>query len=341
MPFPYYGGEGDMATRMEITGKKMGWNSKCFYSNAELNRSVAPPETRFAFPEKENDFLMRPPSILISEFKPDFIISLFPTTYFSSKIPHYLALTRSNDVNIQLYGQELLKFDGYLCVPQNMDSFLQFLESHGKKFYGIDWYPTYGSTPYIPVKANRLFYCGTNYDPRRSSTIFYQLICLLDQAGYLDLYGTSAMRNWGIKSYKGEIPYDGKSLVETIKKSGISLILHSEEHLKSGVISGRIFEAAAAGNVIISDRHPFIMEEFGDCVLYLDIDEDVHGSSPEMFKQIDSYVQWILGHPKEAEEMAKKAHTIFVEKFSLESRLKALAEMHEQIQRDKKTGNYY
>jgi spore maturation protein CgeB len=78
--------------------------------------------------------------------------------------------------------------------------------------------------------------------------------------------------------------------------------------------SARIFEAAAASSVIISDELPFTQKHFGDSVLYVDTTQ----SAEEMFRTIDGHVKWILSHPQEAQELARRSHQIFCEKFALE-----------------------
>ena len=101
-------------------------------------------------------------------------------------------------------------------------------------------------------------------------------------------------------------------------------MLHSESHHKYKIPSGRIFEAVAASAVVITDRNPFVMEHFGDSLLY--IDQTLSGD--EMFNQIDAHVMWIQNHPEEALEMAKRAHQIFEEKFLLEQQLLQFDEFH-------------
>jgi glycosyltransferase involved in cell wall biosynthesis len=130
--------------------------------------------------------------------------------------------------------------------------------------------------------------------------------------------------------------YDGKSLINAIKEAGVSLVLHSQEHLDNEVISGRIFEAAAAGAVIISDRHGFVTREFKDAVLYIDIDKDNKLPADEMFSQIYTHLIWVLEHPVEAEKLARKAHSIFSAKFTLEDQLERLGAWHEKLQKELK-----
>jgi hypothetical protein len=332
-PIPYTGGEGDMGVRLEIAARNIGWTAQSFFFANEWKWDRAFDFYRTSEPFSENCKNLLKMHDVITEFQPDFIVSLFPKlyTYPRYKIPHYLTLTRSHAYNIKHYGKRLLKFEGFLSVPQDHKCLYRFLEGNRNQNPIMNWVPTTLRTNYEPLQAKRLFYCATNWDPLRTSPDYFQCIKLLDQTGLVDIYGTQGIKIWNLKSYKGELPYDGRSFHEALKISGIALILHSQEHLEAGAITGRIFEAAAAGCVIISDRHKFIEKEFGDSVLYLDIDKDHKLSGEKMFEQITSHLIWVLNNPKEAEQKARKAHGIFDAKFTLEDQLERLGEFHENI----------
>ena len=104
----------------------------------------------------------------------------------------------------------------------------------------------------------------------------------------------------------------------------MSLLLHHREHLAGGSPTNRIFEAAAANNVIISDAHPFIKQHFGDNVLYIDIDQNAES----MFKQVDAHMQWILANPLQAQQKAANCNAIYKQKFILEKQLADLLDLH-------------
>ena len=152
------------------------------------------------------------------------------------------------------------------------------------------------------------------------------MFSLLDQNDWLQVYGPE--ERWGFipHSLKGMLPFDGISIRKAIQEAGIALVLHSSRHLGIGAPSARVFEAAAASAVIISDMHPFIMREFGGSVLYV----DHRKNGEEMFKQIKSHMEWIRLHPEEAKELAYRSHKIFLEKFTLESELLKLSDFFEE-----------
>jgi hypothetical protein len=79
--------------------------------------------------------------------------------------------------------------------------------------------------------------------------------------------------------------------------------------------------------VIICDEHPFVKENFGDSVLYIDPNQ-----APEkVFAQIDGHVKWVREHPAEAMKLARKSYDIFAKRFTLEGELIKIAELYEKI----------
>jgi glycosyltransferase involved in cell wall biosynthesis len=333
-PIPCIGGEADMGVRLEKAARNIGWEAQAFFfdsrwgvnSPIDFFRVCKP----FQIPTDQLNYFKN----ILLDFKPDFILSLAPKIYCpkSFGIPHYLALTKSHEANINFFGNKMLKFEGYLCTPQDEYPLKNFLNLSNKNIPQMLWVPTTLKTKYEPLQIRKLFYCGVQWDYLRKSKPYEDCIKSLDRTGLMEVYGPKDgfMKDWNLVSYKGEIPYDAVSLNEVIKKCGAALLLHSQEHLQHDVISGRIFEAAAAGAVIISDRHKFIEKEFGDTVLYIDIDKNNKLSAEEMFKQINNHLSWILDNPDQALEMAQKAHAIFDAKFTLEAQLKRLGDFHNQ-----------
>jgi hypothetical protein len=182
-------------------------------------------------------------------------------------------------------------------------------------------------TEYHPVTYNKIFYCGDNWDALRSSQHYRQIFLKLEAADKLEVFGPQHSWKFLNKAYKGYLPHDGDSLMNKIKELGVVLILHSQKHLDSGTTSNRVFEAAAAGALIISDLHPFIQEKFGDCVLYIDPKQEVD----IVVNRIKQYMQWASDNKALAEQKARCAHDIFATKFSLEDDLLNVVKMHEEV----------
>ncbi len=183
------------------------------------------------------------------------------------------------------------------------------------------------ATNFIPIEYKELFYCGDNLDPLRGSAKYKLIMTELAKKDYLNVYGTEGSWTFIPEAYKGFIPSDGYSLIRTMQDSGISLILHSKNNLRDGIPSARIFEAAAASTVIISDQNKFVKQEFGDCVLYIDVKKPAE----DVVQQIDTHVNWIRNNPDKAKALAKCAHNKFNANFQLESLLQEVASTYEEL----------
>lgn len=224
----------------------------------------------------------------------------------------YIKIADGKPVFIQPYHYD---FTGIFPTFPEIDLLAKVLEGRGKKYRGFNWRPTVNKNNYTPQEPKRLFFpAGALSDPTRSSDKYKQVYAWLDANGYFEAYGWQKPLQFLKNSYRGFIPIDGESLIKINNAAGISLILHAVEHLYSGTPTGRIFESAAANTVIISDKHKFIMDHFGDNVLYIDVDVDAQ----TMFNQIDAHMQWIYAHPEAAKQMAQRCHDIFMQKFTLE-----------------------
>ena len=178
--------------------------------------------------------------------------------------------------------------------------------------------------PALPEKPS-LFYCGLNWERIfKKEARLKGLFELLDKQPYTRLYGPQ--QAWkGYRSYKGKIPFDGKSILKDIAQSGVVLALSGPFHYRAGAATNRIYEACAGGAVTISDTNRFIQEHWGDSVLYIDHDP----AHPErMFEQIDAHMKWIVSHPQEALAMAQRAQKICLEKFALEKQLTDIFNNH-------------
>ncbi len=125
----------------------------------------------------------------------------------------------------------------------------------------------------------------------------------------------------------GPIPFDGSSVIDVLQQYGIVLILHSDIHNAEGIPSSRIFEAAAASTVIISDKNPFVEKHFKDSVFYI----DTSLSMEEICCQILEHLENIYTNPKKAQMMAKIAHQIFSNNFEMSNQLLALYSLNQKI----------
>jgi hypothetical protein len=272
----------------------------------------------------------------ITEFQPHFVISLHQEVKpFTNTVPHFLYVHHALKVYLDKHGKlntkrfpNILSYDGFIEVTPNINPIQRaFIAKHKKPFYSVKSILSVSNREFNDSLKRRLIYWGSTWDKARREYYkpFYDL---LDQTKYFDIYGPKwSWEKMDLKSYRGMLPLDAHTVVNTISECGIALVLHSHEHIKGGVPTSRIFEAAAASAVIICDPHPFVKAHFGDAVLYIDPNQE-----PEkVFQQIDQYVKWVQNNPDKAMQLARRAHTIFVERFTLEKELEKIANLYEAM----------
>jgi hypothetical protein len=318
-------GENEHAAKIAKVLNDLGWSYYIY---------MGPKNKKASF---YNDFQYIIHKWVLKVINPDFVLSLCerlprPPAEFSYV---YIGMG-GNYVNSKglptSQGSFIQEYDAFFpCTTDT--SWLQIaLKKLKKKPHILQIYISAYAMEYVPLSYKKLFYCGNNWDQRRKSKGYKSLFTFLESQGYLAVYGKK--KDWPAltSALHAPLPFDGHSLIQAIQENGIVLCLHSTHHLKSGAPTARIFEAAAAGAVIISDRHPFIMTEFGDSVLYIDESKDPQ----TMAQEIDSHMRWIQSHPVESEQKARKAHQIFVEKFSIDKQLQKIVQLYEEDKKGRK-----
>ncbi len=272
--------------------------------------------------------------LFVDTYSPNLIISLEGGKHNFSNAKKYAAMTHGSEYYFSTHSKlpfsKLAHYDGYLVSFPDKGTLKTYFSCSDKRCNYINWYTTCYSTSFIPPKNFNLFYCGTNMAQTNYGANFKLLFTLLDQTDYFNVYGHESQWRHAPKSYKGHIKHDGTSIIKTMNKSGVCLVVHSPDHFEGRTPTAKIFEAAAAGCVIISDRHPFVTEEFGDAVLYID-----KGTGAEIFKQIEDHMRWIRENPEDARKLAQRAHEIFITNFTLEEQLKSLIALHENLPENK------
>ena len=177
----------------------------------------------------------------------------------------------------------------------------------------------------------KLFYCGMNWEVCSGKGRHNGLFHLLDNSNLINIYGPKHPKGWkygpwdGYKNYKGEIPFDGLSILNVINKHGIVLAVSSDYHRRAGAVTNRIYEACAAGAIVISDDNEFVINNFGDSVLYINFDKN---NPLNTYKQIEEKIKWVNSNRDKAKNMIKKAQKLFVEKFCMEEQLKKVIDNH-------------
>ncbi len=215
-----------------------------------------------------------------------------------------------------------LSYDAYLVSGSILHAHLGSLMRRVRREPPV--MPFHVSSPRSTLISNfgphsRLFYVGSNWDGRRYPT----LLRTLSDAGILALYGTQERWSHLPDAYHGALPFDGSSVINTAHQWGMGLCLHLPQHRAEGVPNMRVFELAAAGALILADRHPFIEEHFGDSVLYV----DMAGGEEAVAAAILDQIAWARSHVRQAQEMAVTAQTIFNSSLCLESLLSPLPDL--------------
>jgi len=280
-------------------------------------------------------------------YQPDFLIYLVPELVLQGKQPTRYAILDIMNADILKYREKgaiedinlmkwMTSYDGFILYGNEDQWFKDLTKLINKKYkinthYIYDTYPSVYSTAFAETKKKKLVYYGNNWDAKRSSEHYKEIYRLLDKQDYFEVYGDAEVWNFLKNSYHGKLPFNGKEFNNRLEELGIALVLHSNFHLKYGIPSKRIFEASAASNVIISDQHSFVEREFRDCVYYINPEDD----PKKVALKIDQIVKKVQSNQELANNKAKCAHDIFVNKFAIENQLLRIGKMHEMIKNAK------
>ncbi|PWC54229.1 hypothetical protein TSA6c_00715 [Azospirillum sp. TSA6c] len=252
----------------------------------------------------------------IEAFDPDIVVSLHPqvtpklTRHFTVAChwnpPSFYAGNRVAEQNERSY-------DGWLVASEELRRHVEELFwPTARPLLTAPIYPSAQTLPLEPrlSAGSQLFYIGSNWDGRR----FPSLLSRLADAGVLALHGHPSRWSHMAAAFAGESPFDGRTVLEQANRCGLGLCLHLPPHVDAGIPNMRVFELAAAGALIVADRHPFIVQAFGDTVLYVDTASGEAGVAEQILGQ----VAWARAHPGEGRAMARAAQEIFRTRFSLD-----------------------
>lgn len=262
----------------------------------------------------------------INACQPDFVLT---THEFTPKLTSYFTVGAmwsppkfySDD---QRRIKSILSYDGYLIGSSHVETFIDALEfstgvSKPKSDFlflpsslGTDFEERSQSVDY------ELAYIGVHWDGQRHSG----LLAELDTLGNINVYGPAASWLRYPRSYRGTVSFDGASVLGTLARHGIALCIHKEEHRKADTPSMRLFEAAAAGCLIIADEIPFARKMLGENAFYI----DMHDAPTKSAEKITRIIKWANENKALAGAMAKKSHAILNEAFSLENQVQKCVE---------------
>lgn len=252
----------------------------------------------------------------IETFDPDLVVSLHPQV--TPKLTGHLTMACDWNppqfhASHRFFAQNERSYDGWLTVNEGMRR--RMADLFWPTARPLVTAPMYPSSPALALEPrlgpdSRLFYIGSNWDGRR----FPLMLSLLAQEGVLALHGRRDRWEHLADAFSGALPFDGHSVIGRANACGMGLCLHLQPHVETGIPNMRIFELSAAGALTIAGHHPFIMEAFGDSVLYV----DTTAGELETAEQILAHVAWARANPARGRAMARDAQAIFLEKFSLE-----------------------
>lgn len=273
------------------------------------------------------------PSTIIGRNDVDFVIHLHydtPKLYDAfSFVALWNPLKFYHEWGYARTSRNLITHDDFLsCSSRAADDHVARMvrksDTHLPPYFNL-----YHSTPDIghgPTLGDcKLFYAGINWEALGGGKSRHQeVLKRLDKTGLLRIYGPTIFQGvkvWeGYESYVKEIPFDGISMIHEISKAGIALVLSSQAHKDSELMSNRLFESIAAGALIICDENPFARRFFGDSLLYI----DSRRSPDKIHEDITTHMAWAGNHPAAALAMIAKAQDIFRNRFALIRSLKEI-----------------
>jgi len=282
----------------------------------------------------------------IEYFEPDFVFVMCFQVAKLTRFPTYghMDVPPTQIGHVPRFLRNVLTWDGCFAISESAHKWLNELHrTNNKKFHIAHAGVSVPQTEFKPAdyKNAVAMYIGTNWDGQRHNNLFG----LLDTGEYLKCYGPK--KSWAkypSALYGGEVPFDGVSVLAAYNKSAAGLCIGHPLWDSEGTPSSRTYEIAAASAVPICSDISLNRNIYGDAALY--INKDV--PTAELVEQIIDRVKWIRSNPRQAEEIARQAHTIFNKDLSMEFYLKKLIAMHEQVlidnhyslQPDTQTKNY-
>ena len=137
----------------------------------------------------------------------------------------------------------------------------------------------------------------------------------------VDIYGPKFINGcftWvGRSNYKGEIPFDGYSLIKKMSEYKFTLCINSIDHQYWQTTSSRVFESIGSGSMPITNQNAHVKDIFGDNIEYYD------GDSLNDKEKIISIFQKCLDDPEKTNSRLKKCQEI-INEYTLEESIKSI-----------------
>ena len=266
----------------------------------------------------------------IMRLAPDCVLA---THHFSPKLTPFptLGLMWNPPVFIEENRAALasiLSYDGYLCGSLPIARWLgDYLAGRGRLAEVHDTLmlpstPDCGPAGPLPPDL-AVMYAGVHWDGSRHEEVFRHL----DGRLPMHLYGPSEAWCGRGAAYRGSLPFDGVSVIEAVRRAGIALCLHNAAHRAMECPTMRLFEAAAAGALIITDEFDFPRQWFRDSVLYV----DAQLPAALVAEQILAHVAWANRNRDKAQMLARRANALFRRSLTLEGMLSGLPDFVQRV----------
>jgi hypothetical protein len=265
-------------------------------------------------------FRASPDCVLVThEYTPK--LTSFPTLGLMWSPPAFFA-------DDPIRQKSLLSLDGYLCGSRNVAQWIDdFVTGFGVRpliHEGLVLPSTQdcGPSSGLPSQLS-IFYAGVHWDGSRHGRVFEEL----DGRVPLSIHGPAGAWAKHAQSYRGMLPFDGTSVIDAIRSAGVALCLHKSAHREANCPSMRLFEAAAAGALIITDDFGFPREWFRESVLYVDAE------LPPKFvvEQIMEHINWAQKNREAAERLARRSNEIFRNSLALENMFYSLPDFVDRV----------
>ncbi|MBP2316243.1 glycosyltransferase [Azospirillum soli] len=226
--------------------------------------------------------------------------------------------------------RDLLTYDGYLTLSDTVASWLRNVMFGARKLDAP--VARFGVTPLLSTEAGPKGTGGLAFvgSPDVGTERDAVLGSLADRP-YLRLHGEGWDRIAPSQAARKLAP-DGHAVIDAYRAAGAGLCLDPAPLRAEQGITPRLFDITAAGVPCLCAWAPDVEELFGDCLLYIDLDAPAEAIA----WQIDDHMDWLARHPDAAAAKARKAHTLFLEQFTLDALFdNLLAFLGEAAQRQK------
>ena len=266
----------------------------------------------------------------INECRPDFVLNMSFQNPKLTRFPTYGLLNLPTEIleSSRRFIRNVLSYDAVYTVTPGVKEWYERLSSRVRKPALV--FPLAVTTHAAPVDGEIEFatatiaYAGTNWDGLRLKEVFE----ILAASGEVLFYGPA--RKWkhvDQRAVKGEVPFDGKSLLRTYRRHGIALALSHPQFVAEQIPNNRIFEGSAAGALVISSDYALVRDWFGDSFLYVDQTQE----PAKVAEEVLAHLAWVRRNPEAAQAKARAANAIFRQRFAMEKMLAGAVAFHGEI----------